>query len=213
VRRLTRVHGVNRDMRQERYAQRCPVTIRRETRPVSLSVALALLALVVLYPVSFPLGAASIGSTRLDQLPQSWVDEHGAKVQLSGYTGHRVFLTMAFANCHQICPAAIAELQLMQQTLDARRDPADIVIIGLDPQNEDPAMWREYRKTHRITHANWHFLTGSAPDTEMAARQLGFEFWKLDDHVMHDSRALVFDARGVLLRELGPQTRSWRSAL
>ena len=200
-------------MRQDPYAPGWRVTTGRATRPVALSAALVLLALVVLVPVSQPLDAASIGSTRLDQLLQSWVDEHGAKVQLSGYTGHRVFLTMAFANCHQICPAAIAELQLMQQTLDARRDPAEIVIIGLDPQNEDPAMWREYRKTHRITHANWHFLTGSAPDTEMAARQLGFEFWKLDDHVMHDSRALVFDARGVLLRELGPQTRSWRSAL
>jgi len=200
-------------MRQDPYAPGWRVTTGRTTRPAALSAALALLALVVLFPVSQPLDAASIGSTRLDQLPQSWVDEHGAKVQLSGYTGHRVFLTMAFANCHQICPAAIAELQLMQQTLDARRDPADIVVIGLDPQNEDPAMWREYRKTHRITHANWHFLTGSAPDTEVAARQLGFEFWKLDDHVMHDSRALVFDARGVLSRELGPQTRSWRSAL
>jgi len=200
-------------MRQERYIPGCRVTTGRATRPAALSAALVLLALVVLVPVSQPLDAASIGSTRLDQLPQSWVDERGAKVQLSAYTGHRVFLTMAFANCHQICPAAIAELQLMQQTLDARRDPADIVIIGLDPQNEDPAMWREFRKTHRITHANWHFLTGSAPDTETAARQLGFEFWKLDDHVMHDSRAVIFDASGVLSRELGPQTRSWRSAL
>ena len=200
-------------MRQERYPPGCRVMTPRATRPALLPAALALLALAVLCAVSLPLHAASIGSTRLDLLPQTWVDEHGVQVRLADYTGHRVFLTMAFANCHQICPAAIAELQLMQQTLDARKDPADIVVIGLDPQNEDPAMWREYRKTHRITHANWHFLTGSAPDTEMAARQLGFDIWKLDDHVMHDSRALVFDARGVLSRELGPQTRSWRSAL
>jgi protein SCO1 len=188
-------------------------TAWRTPRRAARTLKLLLLALFALSSLAATVYAASIGSTRLDQLPQAWVDEHGSKVRLTEFAGQRVILTMAFANCHQLCPAAIAELQLMQQALDARKDSAQIVVIGLDPQNEDPAMWREYRKTHRISQANWHFLTGSTPDTETTARQLGFDFWKLDDHVMHESRAIIFDASGVLARELGPETRSWRRAL
>jgi cytochrome oxidase Cu insertion factor (SCO1/SenC/PrrC family) len=157
--------------------------------------------------------AATVGSARLDQLPQSWVDDQGASVQLRDFAGHRVILTMAFAGCHQLCPAAITELKLMQKALDLRNEQAEILVVGLDPQNENPALWHQYRKTHQLARPNWHFLTGTAADTERLARQLGFDFWKLDDHVMHDSRALIFDDHGLLAKELGSETKTWRHAL
>jgi protein SCO1/2 len=156
---------------------------------------------------------ASLGSTRLEQLPQNWTDDQGSNVHLRDFAGRRVILTMAFAGCHQQCPAAIAELKRMQRVLDARQEQVEIVVVGLDPQNETPALWREYRRTHQIALSNWHFLTGSVAHTLQLARQLGFDFWRLDDHVIHDSRALVFDARGVLATDLGTDTSTWRRAL
>jgi len=120
---------------------------------------------------------------------------------------------MAFAGCHVICPLAIRQLQKMQRQLDARGEQADFVIVGYDPENEGPADWRAFRANHHLERSNWHFLSGSRDDTEQLAQQLGFEFWKYDEHVMHGMRALVFDPRGQLQLELGSETKNWASAI
>lgn len=157
--------------------------------------------------------ADGISSTRLAQLPQGWRDDRGESFELTGLVGHRVILTMAYASCHQICPQTIDGLRRLQKKLDARGESADIVVVGYDPENEDPATWHQYRASHHLARANWHFLSGSRDGTERLARQLGFEFWKYDEHVMHDSRVLIFDSQGRLASVLGPDTRQWLAAL
>jgi protein SCO1/2 len=146
-------------------------------------------------------------------LPQNWRDDSGQPISLAALSGQRVVLTMAYANCHRICPMTIGDLQRIQAALDERGDRAQFVIVGYDPANEDPATWRQYRRSHHLPRPNWHFLTGSVEDTSRLARQLHFELWKYDEHVMHESRVLVFDAHGLLTRELGPETSDWSSAL
>jgi protein SCO1/2 len=152
-------------------------------------------------------------AARLDLLPQDWLDDSGKPLKFAELRGHRVILTMAYATCHLICPMTIGGLERMQQVLDQRGERADIVVVGYDPENDKPAVWRQYRRSHRLGRANWHFLTGSPQGVELLARQLGFDFWKYDEHVMHDSRALVFDIRGALQKALGPDTSTWSDAL
>jgi cytochrome oxidase Cu insertion factor (SCO1/SenC/PrrC family) len=169
------------------------------------------------------LGGAALGvlavspalaaGTALTQLPQSWREDDGRTVELHSLAGHRVILTMAYASCHVICPSTIEQLKRMQQRLDARGEQADFVVIGYDPRNDDPATWHQYRSNRHLDRANWHFLSGSRDDTERLARQLHFEFWKYDEHVMHGARALVFDVRGEVESELGPENRDWAGAL
>jgi len=154
-----------------------------------------------------------VGGIRLDMLPQGWRDDRNQAFALNDLAGRRVVLTMAYANCHRICPMTINALKDLQSSLDARGEQADFVIVGYDPDNEDAATWHQYRRSHHLPRANWHFLSGSHDDTEQLARQLGFSFWKYDEHVMHESRAVVFDARGLLTAEFGPDTRGWTAAL
>jgi cytochrome oxidase Cu insertion factor (SCO1/SenC/PrrC family) len=104
-------------------------------------------------------------------------------------------------------------LKRMQLTLDARGERAAIVVVGYDPQNDKPAVWRQYRLSHRLDRDNWHFLSGPAEATEVLARQLGFSFWKYDEHVMHESRALIFDSDGAVQTALGPETAHWSDGL
>jgi len=150
---------------------------------------------------------------RLDLLPQSWRDDRGHELKLSELRGHRVILTMAYASCHYICPMTMDGLKRMQLALDARGERADIVVVGYDPQNDKPADWRQYRLNHRLDRDNWHFLSGPAEATEALARQLGFSFWKYDEHVMHESRALIFDSDGAVQTALGPETAHWSDGL
>jgi cytochrome oxidase Cu insertion factor (SCO1/SenC/PrrC family) len=152
-------------------------------------------------------------TARLDALPQQWLDDRGKDLSLANLVGHRVILTMAYASCHKFCPTTLARLGRLQRSLDARGEQAEFVIVGYDPDTDGPATWHQYRVSRRLERGNWHFLTGSTDTTAQLARQLGFEFWKYDEHVMHDIRVVVFDAHGVLTGTIGANTRDWSAAL
>ena len=153
------------------------------------------------------------GEARLDQLPQSWHDDQARDLALTALRGHRVVLTMAYATCHRICPMTIDELKRMQRAVDARGETVEFVIVGYDPKNDSPAVWHQYRLSRRLNRDNWHFLSGSRDATNQLAHQLGFPFWQYEEHVMHESRAVLFDSQGIQRAALGLPTSHWADAL
>jgi protein SCO1/2 len=164
--------------------------------------------------VAFSTQAAALaGGVALAGLPQSWRDDNGKPLSLADLSGQRVVLTMAYANCHRVCPMTIAGLKRLQTAFDDKGAHAEFIVVGYDPQNENPATWRQYRRSHHLDRSNWHFITGTVADTAQLARQLHFELWKYDEHVMHDSRVLLFDVHGLLARELGPEADYGSDAL
>ena len=152
---------------------------------------------------------AADAAARLEQLPQQWRDDQGRTLALRELLGHRVFLSMAYTRCRKICPTTMSELQRLQQQLDERGEQASIVIVGFDPDSDDPQSWRQYRAQRKLGYSNWYFLTGTPPATRQLAHQLGFDFWTYDTHVMHDSRVVVFDQRGLQTAAVSPVTADW----
>ena len=157
--------------------------------------------------------ATTAGAARLDQLPQGWHDDSGQSLALTDLVGHRVILSMAYTRCHNTCPAMFNELQRMQKVLDGRGEQASFVIVGYDADNDDPHSWNDYRLNHRLDRPNWHFLTGTAKNVRRLAQQLGFEFWNYDTHVMHDSRVVFFDSKGLYSGAVSPATGDWTALL
>ena len=153
--------------------------------------------------------AAAAAATRLEELPQQWRDDQGHARSLAELQGHRVFLSMAYTRCHRTCPMTVNQLREVQRLLDQHGEQASIVIVGLDPANDDPPSWHHYRATRSLDGANWYFLTGTLQQTRELARALGFEFWTYDTHVMHDSRIVVFDSRGRLSATVNPTAADW----
>ncbi|MBS0374927.1 MAG: SCO family protein [Proteobacteria bacterium] len=174
--------------------------------------ACAALAAVVLATTGAA-AAALPGVAGLADLPQRWRDDDGRELVLAALAGERVILTMAYATCHRVCPLTIDALARMQRRLDERGEHAQIVVVGYDPANDDPAAWRQYRRSRHLDRPNWHFLTGDEASTNALAHALGFDYWRYDEHVMHELRALVFDPRGRPEAALGPETPDWASAL
>ena len=166
----------------------------RGTRTLLAAPALLLLTLPGAWPA-----VASVSVTRLAQLPGAWTDDSGQRFDLHGLEGHAVVLTMAYATCHRVCPMTIKRLQQVQREYDRRGTRAEFVVIGYDPDTDDAAAWRQYRQSRHLARSNWHFLIGAREAVEQTARQLGFEFWRYDQHVVHDSRILYFDERGTLV--------------
>jgi cytochrome oxidase Cu insertion factor (SCO1/SenC/PrrC family) len=153
------------------------------------------------------------GGVSLGELPQTWHDDRARDLVLTGLVGHRVVLTMAYAACHRLCPTTIDEFKRMQRVVDARGETVDFVIVGYDPKNDSPAVWHQYRLSRGLNRDNWHFLSGSQTATQQLAHQLGFPFWTYDEHVMHESRAVIFDTSGVQRAVLDSKTSRWSDAL
>jgi protein SCO1/2 len=146
-----------------------------------------------------PLAAAGLSPASLGSLPAVWRDDQGRAFDLHSLVGRQVVLTMAYTSCHRVCPAGIRLLQQWQRDLDSRSASAEFVVIGYNPEADDPAAWHQYRASRHLMRANWHFLVGTQAMVEQTARQLGFGFWKDDTHVMHGLRIVCFDEHGVLV--------------
>ena len=172
----------------------------------------AVLLCAAILAVASARGADSTG-TRLDQLPQSWRDDQGRAVALTELVGHRVFLSMAYTHCRRVCPTTLDQMQRMQTQLDARGEQASFVIVGYDPDNDDPQSWHHYRASRHLNRSNWHFLTGTEPETRQLAHQLGFDFWTYDTHVMHDSLIVIFNSQGSFSAAISPVTKDWSALL
>ena len=174
-----------------------PVEARRTPRRAAGRAWLAPLALLA------GLAAAAthtdLPPVRLSDLPAMWRDDLSQAFDLHLLQGRPVVLTMAYATCHRVCPVTMRDLQQLQLDFDRRGLKAEFIVVGYDPDADDPAAWHQYRRSRHLTRANWHFLVGTRADVERIARQLGFEFWKMDDHVIHDSRIVRFDERGALI--------------
>jgi cytochrome oxidase Cu insertion factor (SCO1/SenC/PrrC family) len=138
-------------------------------------------------------------AAQLEQLPGDWLDDSGHNFHLSSLRGHVLVLTMAYASCHRVCPLTMERLKTLQRDFDKSGINAEFVIVGYDPEADDPATWKQYRRTRHLTRGNWHFLVGRRTAVEQTARQLGFEFWRYDRHVMHDSRIVYFNEHGALI--------------
>ena len=159
---------------------------------------LALLAVLATLAGAAPQPSA-VAAVRLADLPARWRDDGGQAFDLRSLQGRAVVLTMAYTTCHRVCPATISHLQQLQHDFDRRGLRAEFLIVGFDPDADDPAAWRQYRRTRHLTRDNWHFLVGTRSEVQQIARQLGFEFWKMDEHVIHDSRIVYFDEHGALV--------------
>ncbi|HEY3655064.1 MAG TPA: SCO family protein [Steroidobacteraceae bacterium] len=184
------------------YARTAPAMHRARANCILLmALSLALLADV---------GRAGVGgqpaapdtTALLNRLPPSWRDDHGEMLRLPTLMGQRIFVTMAYTSCHRICPMTMMRLDEIQRDLDTRGLTAEFLIVSYDPSNDDPAAWRRYRASHGLVRENWHFLSGTSGDTERLARRLGFEFWRDEEHVMHDFRIVALGDDG-----------SWRGAI
>jgi cytochrome oxidase Cu insertion factor (SCO1/SenC/PrrC family) len=169
------------------------------TKLRSARVAFSLAALFVLVTSSGLDAASPKPESVFASLPQVWRDDSGQVFDLSALRGRLVVLTMAYASCHRVCPMTMQRLQVLQRSFDARRIAAEFVIVGYDPEADDSAAWRRYRRNRRLMRPNWHFLVGSPQQVRRFARILGFDFWKADEHVMHEARIVYLDARGVVL--------------
>jgi protein SCO1/2 len=85
-----------------------------------------------------------------------------------------VTINFFYAKCEGVCPLITANLVKVQKLLGERVGRNLFMnSITLKPEEDTPAMLKEYQEMHRIG-PGWNLLTGERNDIELLRRSLGF---------------------------------------
>ena len=132
----------------------------------------------------------------------AWLDDSGKTVSLSRWQGRYTVLTMSTGACRQICSTTLRRMEELQAVADRRHLRLEFLVVGLDPRNDTPKAWREYRAHSKLVRENWHFVSGDDDHTRSIAGMLGISYWFYDEHVLHDFKIVLVAPDGTIRRAL-----------
>jgi cytochrome oxidase Cu insertion factor (SCO1/SenC/PrrC family) len=162
----------------------------------------------VIFAASAVAAAAPTSGPALFDMQLSFRDEHDAPESLSHWRGKTVLLTMAYSTCREVCSYTLHRLEELQDSADRAGTPIEVVVVSYDPTADSPASWSRYRRKHRLSRGNWHFLTGTPAITRQFAEAIQFRYWSYDEHVLHDFRILMIRPDGEIAGSLDWETRN-----
>lgn len=135
-------------------------------------------------------------------LPYSFTNDRAETVHLSDWRGKPLIITMEYSNCRFMCTTTFSKMKAIQTAADEKKLTIDFMIISLDPKNDTPKAWQQYRISREVDRSNWHLLTGSETTTKEFAALLGIKYWYLDEHILHDFKIVRLNARGEIEKEI-----------
>jgi cytochrome oxidase Cu insertion factor (SCO1/SenC/PrrC family) len=150
-----------------------------------------LLVLASLLP--FPAWCAPIS---FYSVPYPFINDRGETVHLSDWRGKPMILTMEHSTCRFSCSISISKLKTIQALADQKNLKIDFMIISIDPRNDTPETWRQFRVSRDEQRSNWHLLTGTEATTKQFANLIGINYWYMEEHVFHDFKIVRLNANG-----------------
>lgn len=131
-----------------------------------------------------------------------WLDDQSHPYRLDELRGTPTVMTMAYGACRRVCSTSLRVLERVQALADERHANVNIVVVGLDPSQDRPSDWAQYRAERKLFRSNWQFLSGSEASTRQLANRLGVHYWRYGEHTMHDFRIVLMSADGQLVRSM-----------
>jgi len=126
--------------------------------------------------------------------------QDGKRVTLADFRGRVVAVTFIFTSCPDVCPMLTSKLAQVQQALgeDFGRTVA-FVSITVDPENDTPAVLKDYADAFGANPEGWSFLTGDPAALKDVARGYGiFAEKAIGGGIDHTLLTSIVDPRGVL---------------
>lgn len=99
------------------------------------------------------------------------VNQEGQKINLRTFlNGDKpVILDFIYGTCTTICPVLSIGFSHFQKKLGPDADKVRLVSISIDPDNDTPAVMKEYLQRYNAS-VGWDFLTGKREDIIMVMR-------------------------------------------
>jgi len=111
------------------------------------------------------------------------VNQDGQKVHLKSLleSDRPVVVDFIYGTCTTICPVLSAGYVNLQKKLGPDNQKVHLVSITIDPENDTPAILKEYLTRYRAK-PGWDFLTGSRRDIDRVMKSFDAYFRNKMDH-------------------------------
>jgi protein SCO1/2 len=144
---------------------------------------------------------AAVGRTPGDY---TLLDREGRPVRLAQFRGQPLLVSFIYTGCFQACPAGTRALEQTVQALERRLGERSfrVVSIGFNQPADSPQALKAFAAQHRITRANWEFLSAPAPIVEPLTRDFGFAYAATPAGFDHVLQVTLLDAQGRIVRQV-----------
>lgn len=105
-----------------------------------------------------------------------FINQNGITISNTDYLGKVYVVEFFFTTCPTICPLMNAQLLTLQEEFKGN-DNFGIASISITPEIDTPETLKEYATLHKITHQNWHLLTGKSQEVVYALSNKGFKLY------------------------------------
>lgn len=134
-----------------------------------------------------------------------FTNQLGQPISLAQYRGQALAITFIFTRCPfpLFCPRMNDNfLAAQNQLLALPKGPKNwqLLSISFDPENDTPAVLKNYASQRTADPARWTFATGELFTIDGITEQLGLQFWRQDGSINHNLRTVVLDTKGRVQR-------------
>lgn len=105
-----------------------------------------------------------------------FIDQHGKTITNSDYKGKVYVVEFFFSTCPTICPIMNAKMVTIQDKFLGNPN-FGIASFSITPNIDTPEVLKEYASRFKITHNNWHLLTGKSEDDVYELSNKGFKLF------------------------------------
>ena len=117
------------------------------------------------------------GLVKFNKVPDfEFTNQEGKTITNKTYEGKVYVVEFFFTTCPTICPIMNQKMLKLQDAFFGNPE-FGIASISITPEIDTPELLKEYAKNNRITHKNWHLLTGKSEDVVYALSNKGFKLY------------------------------------
>lgn len=131
-------------------------------------------------------------------LNSKWQNQDGKEMQLKDLEGKNVVMAMIFTSCTTACPLLVADMQKIHSKLSNKRlKDTQLVLVSIDPDNDTPAVLKEYAAKNGMNGEPWLFLRSDKESVRELANVLAVKYKKISPIVFsHSNIITVFNKNG-----------------
>ncbi|MEO9571065.1 MAG: SCO family protein [Polaribacter sp.] len=105
-----------------------------------------------------------------------FINQDGKVITNKDYKGKVHVVEFFFTTCPTICPIMNQKMLTIQDEFQGNEN-FGIASISITPEIDTPEVMKEYAKVYKITHPNWHLLTGQPEEIVYALSNKGFKLF------------------------------------
>lgn len=131
-------------------------------------------------------------------------DPGSRRVALAEFRGKPLVVNLVYTSCAESCPVIVQTLaravEVAQDALGA--DSFNIVTVGFDADEDDPARMRAFARRQGVDLPNWAFLAADRETVEALTADLGFIYAPTPRGFDHLAQISVLDPEGRVFRQI-----------